>query len=128
MYSKLINIGLAILAGLALVGFANAGYAVSYASNAWGFSVTDSTVSIDLTTHTSSYTNYPNYYTTSDYYYNSYPTYSYPAYSYPTYYTYVQPVVYYPTYPVAYTYSYPVYYNSYYIAPTYYPTTYWYYG
>lgn len=122
MYSRFVNIGLAILAGLALVGFANAGYAVSYASNAWGFSVTDSTVSIDLTTHTSSYTNYPSYYTTSDYYYNYYP-------AYPTYgYAYVQPVVYYPTYPVAYSYSYPVYYNSYYVAPTYYPTTYWYYG
>ncbi len=125
MNSKLVNIGLAILAGLALVGFANAGYAVSYASNAWGFSVTDSTVSIDLTTHTSSYTNYPSYNTTSDYYYNYYP-YSYPTYNYG--YAYVQPVVYYPTYPTTYNYSYPVYYNSYYVAPTYYPTTYWYYG
>lgn len=120
----MINIGLAILAGLALVGFANAGYAVSYASNAWGFSVTDSTVSIDLTTHTSSYTNYLSYNTTSDYYYNYYPYSGYSTYNYG--YSYVQPVVYYPTYPVAY--SYPVYYNSYYVAPTYYPTTYWYYG
>ena len=104
-----------LIASLVLLSTAAfAGYAVTYATNAFGYSDASSYVTFDTTSNNVyGYTSYPtNYYgyNTGSYYYNGsyyyYPsTYNYtyrPTYYVPTYYTYtyVTPVYY--TYPTAY--------------------------
>jgi len=115
MFSKLLYLALGFIFVLAGV---SAGYAVTYATNAFGYSDAQSYVTVDLTRHVESYTDYPNY--NYNYSYNYYPNYypGYSAYYYagsyyyypgPTNYYYVtQPVYTYTTYTVA-----PGYYNYY---------------
>jgi len=84
---------LSLMAGLALVSsMAFAGYAVTYTTNAFGYSDASTYVTFDTTTRTYGYTDYPTqaqyYYGGSYYYYPTAYTYAYPAYYVPVYYTY----------------------------------------
>lgn len=123
MFSKLLS----LIAGLIFVSsIAFAGYAVTYSTNAFGYSDASSYVTVDLTTHVDHYTDYPNYNYTYNYYPNYNPNYS--AYYYSgSYYYYPRPANYYYVAPV-----YPVYaYTTYTVAPVYaynyYPNG-WYYN
>jgi hypothetical protein len=94
----------------------SAGYAVTYATNSFGYSDNYDNVRIDLTRHVESYTDYPNYHYGYNYSYN-YPNYGQYYYS-GAYYYYPQPVYYAaPAYPVytytTYTVAQPVVYNAY---------------
>ena len=124
LFAKIVS----LIAGFILVLTAvSAGYAVTYATNAFGYSDGYNNVTINTSTNYDGYSDYPEYYNTSSYYYNGsnyyYPSTSYNYYVTPVnYVTQVRPVYYYvPTY-TTYTVVQPVYYtNTYYTGAYYYP-------
>lgn len=118
---------LSLISLVLALGAISAGYAITYTTNAFGYSNNTSSVTLDMTTYVDHYGDYPN---------NSYASYYYNGayYYYPTYTAnyYVVPATSYVTYPVAYYNSYvPTYYTYTYVAPvnyTYYNSNGWYYS